>query len=43
MDLKSDPGIAKRILKWGQNLMIVFVLKKAATGWRQEKLWILII
>ena len=31
MHLNSDPGTAKRILKWGQNSMIVFVLKKAAT------------
>ena len=31
MQLKLDPGTAKRILKWDQNLRIVFVLKKATT------------
>ena len=35
---KSDPGMAKRFLKLDQNLMIVFVIKKARhRGWRQGK------
>ena len=30
MHLKSDPGTARRILKWDQHSMIMFILKKTA-------------
>ena len=37
MHLKSDPGTVKRILKRVQNLLIVFVLIKAAIIVRSKK------
>ena len=41
MHLKLNQGPAKHILKWDQNLMIVFVIKKAATMVGGKKKFIL--